>query len=82
MHAYASLFAQLAGVEPDPGRWPALKRALLFGPLSPASYRLSGPDASPKATQWLEEDAAAFKVIDAPDFTEMELAQLSAVGHA
>ena len=82
MHAYASLFAHLAGVEPDTGQWPTLKRALLFGPLSPASYRLSGPDAAPEAVGWLEKDAAAFQVIDAPDFTDMELAQLGAVGHA
>ena len=82
MHAVAGLFAHLAGVEPEPDQWPALKRALLFGPLSPASYRLAGPDAAPEASAWLEEDAAAFRVIDGADFTEMELAQLGAVGRA
>lgn len=82
MHAYASLFSGLAGVEPDPDAWPALKRALLFGPLSPASYRLAGPDAAPDASRWLDEDAAAFRVIDSVEFTPMELAQLAAVGRA
>ena len=45
------LLAREAGVEPDPGRWPRLARALLFGPQSPASFRLDGPDALPDAAR-------------------------------
>ena len=42
MHAMVLLFARNASVEPDPDLWPELRRALLFGALSPASFRLVG----------------------------------------
>ena len=38
-------FARNAGVEPELSHWPDLAETLLFGPLSPASFRLSGRDA-------------------------------------
>lgn len=60
MHALAVQFARLAGAEPDPARWPDLERALLFGPLSPASFRLDGPDATPDAPHRTAEAASAF----------------------
>ncbi|WP_126174471.1 flavin-containing monooxygenase [Altericroceibacterium xinjiangense] len=60
MNVLALAFARKAGVEPDPGRWPDLERALLFGPLVPASFRLEGPDALPGAAQQQVADAAAF----------------------
>jgi hypothetical protein len=44
MHRMALLFARAAGVEPDLKAWPQLAPALLFGPLSAISFRLSGPD--------------------------------------
>ena len=44
MHRMTLLFAREAGVEPDLKAWPQLARALLFGPLSAISFRLSGPD--------------------------------------
>jgi dimethylaniline monooxygenase (N-oxide forming) len=44
MHRMALLFAREAGVEPDLKAWPQLAAALLFGPLSAISFRLSGPD--------------------------------------
>ena len=44
MHLMALLFAREAGVEPDLKAWPQLAPALLFGPLSAISFRLSGPD--------------------------------------
>ena len=44
MHRMALVFAREAGVEPDLMAWPNLARALLFGPLSAISFRLSGPD--------------------------------------
>ncbi|MDF1506182.1 FAD-dependent oxidoreductase, partial [Roseisolibacter sp. H3M3-2] len=60
MQVAARLFARAAGVEPDPRAWPALARALLFGPMSPATFRLSGPDALPAAPAAAAADAAAF----------------------
>jgi cation diffusion facilitator CzcD-associated flavoprotein CzcO len=37
------------GVSPDPIAWPELTESLLFGPMLPARYRLSGPGARPAA---------------------------------
>jgi hypothetical protein len=72
MHAMALLFARHAGVEPDPARWPGLERALLFGPLSPASFRLQGPDSLPDAARRTKEAAAAFGAIVSKQFTADE----------
>lgn len=72
MHAQALRFARLAGVEPDLSRRPELSRALLFGPLSPASFRLDGPDALPDAPQRVAEAAAAFGHIATPGMTAEE----------
>ncbi|MFC3225699.1 flavin-containing monooxygenase [Marinibaculum pumilum] len=60
MHDMALLFARRAGVEPELDRWPALERALLFGPLSPASFRLQGPDSLAEAPDRARAAAAAF----------------------
>lgn len=62
-------FARDAGVEPDLDQWPHLQRALLFGPLTPVSFRLSGPDALPDAPQRFIEEAAEFGVITSPRLT-------------
>lgn len=79
MHVMAKLFATHAGVEPDPQAWGDLERALLFGPLSPASYRLSGPDALPDAPERVRRAAAEFGAIVSPELTAVERAQLAAV---
>ncbi|MEO8244630.1 MAG: NAD(P)-binding domain-containing protein [bacterium] len=68
MHALAVQFARLAGVEPTVARWPDLERALLFGPLSPASFRLEGPAALPDAAQRSVDAAGAFGRIIRPDY--------------
>lgn len=72
MHQMAMLFARNAGVEPDPARWPELQRALLFGPLSPMSFRLQGPDRLLEAPARVADDAAAFGAIESPHFTSEE----------
>lgn len=72
MHLMAIAFARLAGSEPDPEAWPSLKRALLFGPLTATSFRLSGPEAIPDAEALVARDAAAFGAIETPVFTEDE----------
>jgi len=79
MHALADLFARNAGVEPDPQAWPALQRALWFGPLSPASFHLTGPDAEPDAPARAAQAAAAFNAIVSPAITAEEAAKLKAV---
>jgi thioredoxin reductase len=79
MHVLASLFAANAGAEPDPAMWPELERALWFGPLSPASFRLSGPDAEPDAPQRTAAAAAAFGAVTSETMTSEEAARLKAV---
>lgn len=76
MHAVALMFAREAGVEPELQRWPALARALLFGPLTPASFRLSGPDSLPDASQTVEDDARSFGAVPNADFTAEQREQL------
>jgi dimethylaniline monooxygenase (N-oxide forming) len=76
MNLMALLFARAAGVEPDPQRWPALKRALLFGPLAPISFRLEGRDALPDAADRFAEEARAFGCMQSSAFQESELQKL------
>jgi dimethylaniline monooxygenase (N-oxide forming) len=76
MHNVAVLFARCAGVEPSIDEHGDLAHALLFGPLSPVSFRLSGPDRLPNAAELLREDAAAFGAIVSPEFAPEELAQI------
>jgi dimethylaniline monooxygenase (N-oxide forming) len=77
MHALAVMFARLGEVEPDPACWPGLNRVLLFGPLSPASFRLEGPYALPDAAARTAAAASAFGAIVSPEFT-LEEAELAA----
>ena len=79
MHNLAVLFARCAGVEPSPDEHPDLARALLFGPLSPVSFRLTGPDRLPDAAELFREDAAAFGAIVSPEFIPEESAQIEAL---
>jgi dimethylaniline monooxygenase (N-oxide forming) len=79
MHALAMLFAAHAGVEPRPEAWPALERALWFGPLSPASFRLTGPDAEPDAPTRAMAAARSFNAIIEDALTPEEIARVKAV---
>jgi hypothetical protein len=76
MHRQCILFARAAGVEPDLAQYPELKRALLFGPLSAVSFRLSGPDALSDAAQRVAEEAAEFGLIKSPEFTADQLVEM------
>jgi cation diffusion facilitator CzcD-associated flavoprotein CzcO len=78
--ALALDFARRLGVDPDPTRWPKLARALLFGPLSPAMFRLEGPDADAGAAARVAADAAAFGAVTTPAFTDPENAICIALG--
>ena len=79
MHALAVLFASNAGVEPRPAEWPALERALWFGPLSPASFRLVGADAHPEAQARTTAAARSFNAIASDALTAEEAARLNVV---
>lgn len=77
MNLAAVAFARAAGCEPQPQRWPDLRRALLFGPLAPSCFRLQGPDAMPDAADTFLRDAAAFGAITSNELTERERAYLA-----
>jgi dimethylaniline monooxygenase (N-oxide forming) len=72
MNLAALTFARAAGVEPRVSDWPDLRRALLFGPLAPSSFRLEGPDALPDAPERFASDAAAFGAITSNELTDRE----------
>jgi dimethylaniline monooxygenase (N-oxide forming) len=75
MNLVAGTFARAAGVDPDPDNWPHLRRALLFGPLAPSSFRLEGPDALADAPIRFERDAAAFGAITSNELSSREQGQ-------
>ena len=72
MNLAALAFARAAHVEPQVANWPHLRRALLFGPLAPSSFRLEGPDALPDAAARFQRDATAFGAITSNEWTERE----------
>ncbi len=72
MNLVAMDFARAAGVEPDLGNWPQLRRALLFGPLAPSCFRLEGPDALAEAPTRFAREAAAFGAISSNELTGRE----------
>ncbi|MES2713510.1 MAG: FAD-dependent oxidoreductase [Pseudomonadota bacterium] len=82
MHMLATLFARNAGVEPNPDRDPQLRRALLFGPLSPDSFRLEGPDLRTDAAGRTLRAAAAFGRTTSMEMTAEELGQVEAIQSA
>jgi hypothetical protein len=75
-------FARLAGVEPSLEERPELARALLFGPLSPVSFRLSGKDSLANAAERAAEDARAFGAVPNSHLTPMQQMQLQGLAKA
>jgi len=69
-------FARAARVEPSLERWPELTMALLFGPLTPASFRLEGRDALADAPRRVATDAAAFGCVQPGPPTAAQREQL------
>jgi hypothetical protein len=76
-HQLALLFAREAGVEPEISQWPGLARALLFGPLTAVSFRLSGPDALPGVAWDVMTEAGRSGAITGPVLTDVEKARLA-----
>jgi len=79
MHKTALLFSRAAGVEPSLHDLPELQRALLFGPLSTVSFRLTGPDRIENAAEVLLEDANEFGAMGSAEFRPEEMEQLRAL---
>ncbi|MCR9224656.1 MAG: FAD-dependent oxidoreductase [Hyphomonas sp.] len=80
MNAMALMFARKLGVEPDLSEHAELKRALLFGPLSPVSFRLDGRDALASAKERTLAHAAAFGHIRGAEFTPDQSGLSAAIG--
>ncbi len=75
--AMALMFSRSIGTEPDVAQYPSYARALLFGPLAAASFRVAGPDPLPDALERVREDASAFGAITSPELTPEQQAQLA-----
>ncbi len=58
-NSLALTLAEELGVAPNPEDWPELSEALMFGPLLPPRYRLSGPGAMDGAADLFAEQLAA-----------------------
>lgn len=82
MHLLAVLFARLAGVEPRLDEYPQLARPLLFGPLSPPSFRLTGPDALPDAAEQVARAAAQSGAVPELELVPEQQAQIEALAAA
>src|SRR5262245_3312791 len=76
MNVVSLQFARAAGVEPSLERWPHLAMPLLFGPLSPVSFRLEGRDALPDAPARVAAEAAAFGCVAPGGATTAQWQQL------
>ena len=58
-NSLALTLAEELGVAPNVENWPKLSEALIFGPLLPPRYRLSGPGAMHSAADLFAEQLAA-----------------------
>jgi hypothetical protein len=58
-NALALTLSEELGVAPEPIDWPELCEPLVFGPLLPPRYRLSGPGAAPEACALFGQQLAA-----------------------
>jgi len=82
LHVAALMFARAAQVEPDLERWPELARALMFGPLAPVSFRLSGRDALVDAPQRFTDQVQCFDCMTSNELAPMQIGQLQALASA
>jgi dimethylaniline monooxygenase (N-oxide forming) len=82
MHTTARIFAGEAGVEPSVSELPDLARPLLFGPLTPISYRLHGRDSLPDARERFLRDVAEFGVVPSLQLLPEQCVQLHTLATA
>lgn len=76
VHQLAIQYARMGGFEANIEAYPELARYLLFGPLTPASFRLSGVDALPDAPKRVVQEAGTFNQMITPVFTQQEVGLL------
>lgn len=82
MQSAALTFARESRVEPDLDEFPALRKILLFGPLSAVSFRLSGRDRLPNAADLLKEDALAYGMERFSNLATPNASRLEALNNA
>ena len=58
-NALALTLSEELGVAPEPNDWPDLCEPLMFGPMLPPRYRLSGPGARDEAKDLFAQQLAA-----------------------
>jgi hypothetical protein len=78
----ATLFARAAGVEPELERWPELARPLMFGPLTPVSFRMSGRDSPAYASERFAKEVKAFGCVPSNQLMPMQIGQLKELAEA
>jgi dimethylaniline monooxygenase (N-oxide forming) len=82
MHTISLMFAREADVEPDLSQQLTLARALLFGPLTSVSFRLSGPGSLPEVAAQITAEARAIGTVVSPQFSTEEIARLQVLASA
>jgi dimethylaniline monooxygenase (N-oxide forming) len=82
MHTISLMFAREAHVEPDLSQQLTLARALLFGPLTSVSFRLSGPGSLPDVAAQITAEARAIGTVVSPQFSTEELTKLQVLASA
>jgi dimethylaniline monooxygenase (N-oxide forming) len=76
------MLLRAAGVEPELQRWPELARPLMFGPLAPVSFRMSGRDSLPDAPERFAAEVQTFGCMPSNELTPMQIAQMQALASA
>lgn len=71
-HDMVLLFADAAGVAPDLAAKPELAKALLFGPLAPVQFRMTGHGQLPDADKRYAAAVATFGCITSPELDEQQ----------
>ena len=73
-NALALTLSEELGVAPEPRDWPELARDLMFGPMLPPRYRLTGPGARPEAAELFERqlNASPRAPVDPVDLKALE----------
>jgi dimethylaniline monooxygenase (N-oxide forming) len=82
MHTISLMFAREAHVEPDLSQQLALARALLFGPLTSVSFRLSGPGSLPDVAAQIIAEARSIGTVPTPQFSNEEFTKLQVLASA
>jgi hypothetical protein len=68
--------------EPELERWPELARPLMFGPLTPVSFRMSGRDSLADAPERFAAEVQAFGCVPSNQLIPMQIGQLQGLAEA